>query len=579
MNDTKYHIQLLDNRQLSLSSNLIELHPHIQDQIRDISGNEVFLEYPDAEALHLILTTSFLQNNHDPAMYMRLVKAVDYLGDQPTLRIMFQNILNWFDNPVILEQLKPHKEEIRKIMYMLPDTMRWTMFQLYHKFLEQTQQTHDLGPNNYLILISEDFNYKVFAVHKSDNIDISRKSSAAFTKCIFYKDQQIAKITELDLTYAIITNTGYIYAEHNLVLVRYNVNTDPIVPEQILTTTKNVGDVFISRDGTKYMTNSDIFENEPPIYEMRNVIDNSLVIKGDVAVDEKHRAGEVSNSPSPPMTVVIGEIEDHDRKYFIHHIDGHKIEVQKPNIPIPTSVNEDRLADMMLTIENNQMLVDYPTTVVVKRYVYGRGYIYRFNDNEINIIFSYSGNIYMEVIIIDKELLINTFLSPSTIENEKPRDYYMIRILNTEGKVLVDSFITHERPVALSESYLLTEVKRMTSTKIYNKERTISDKNLIRTESFILVRSLTNLEGPIVQKIEPPSIALNIEIPDLYSKMREYDSIELNGINLFYIIAGAKDSYLFVYSMQFDVNCDQKYIVQYEAKSYDMEKFLDEKLG
>ncbi len=95
MADTNYIIKLVDGKTISLSSDSIPLYPHIQDQLGDISGNELFLTYPDTAALHLILTTNFLEKEYAPDMYIRLISAVEYLGNENVLLSIKPGYMIW----------------------------------------------------------------------------------------------------------------------------------------------------------------------------------------------------------------------------------------------------------------------------------------------------------------------------------------------------------------------------------------------------------------------------------------------------------------------------------------------------
>ena len=91
-----YTIRLSDDRTVVVSENIIQMYPVIKKTITDQnivnvpikSGDEIFLAYDDTEALFIVLSTDYLTPSRNPKMYMRLVKAVDYLGNEKKVNII-----------------------------------------------------------------------------------------------------------------------------------------------------------------------------------------------------------------------------------------------------------------------------------------------------------------------------------------------------------------------------------------------------------------------------------------------------------------------------------------------------------
>ena len=90
------------------------------------------------------------------------------------------------------------------------------------------------------------------------------------------------------------------------------------------------------------------------------------------------------------------------------------------------------------------------------------------------------------------------FKSPDVIKRAMPVESYVIRILDVNGKVLIEPFITMEIPVGLSKKYFLTIVNGVKKPIILK-----NGQQMWVERDYVIVRSLDNLEGNIMQIINP----------------------------------------------------------------------------
>ncbi len=528
MADITYNIQLSNNQTITIDQNLVQLYPSIQDQLGDLApGGTVFLNYDDPEALYIVLSTDYLHTGHSPETYIRLIKAIDYLGNDKLLDTTLRTILQWFETPNVLSVLKQNKNEVRRLMGILSDTELWRMLELYHLF--QLAYTLDLETLDKPI-ISDDLNYVMIipeVIIFNNGIEVFRSTMG---------EQYRLRLDDI----SIITNNEDIYTIEpplnqfrSNIIVRYRMKTPEKIPELIKENIHgNYDRLRLANNGSKYMINSPDFHGNVH-YAVRNMIDNSVLIQGlGPSVDI------LSNFPSPKMQVVVGQ--DADRlRYFIHTIDGQKITIQKPVIPDMLMGNLPVVAINTIQIPGN-----YPYTPY---------------SNRINIIFSYSEQIYMEVIFVSN-VPDSQFLTLSNIENQViPEQNYHVRILDTSGNILVEPFITTERPIALSEKYLLTKIVSEEVIQFCNNQISIS-------KSHILVRSMENLKENIMQTIRG-----------------QEHNIARNSVTLISVIPGPKDSFLFIYILlQFfpaNITVDKILFIKYDLVEYgNMEEFLEDKL-
>ncbi len=189
---------------------------------------------------------------------------------------------------------------------------------------------------------------------------------------------------------------------------------------------------------------------------------------------------------------------------------------------------------------------------------------YQSSPNLVNIIFSYNENFFMEVIYVSN-IPDSEFLTSSNIENIVTEKNYHVRIINTSGNILVESFITEEKPVAISEKYLLTEV--VSNGVIWYEKRQFEVN-----KTYILVRSMANLRGNIIKTIESPKHDIIIRDNDIST-----GEVILHGV-----IPGPIETFLFIYDkiyMEYSGYKPKMTIIKYNAVEYgNMEEFLEDKL-
>ncbi len=132
MADITYTIQLSNDQTVTIDQNLVQLYPTIANQLGDLApGNNIVLAYDDPAALYTVLSTDYLHTGHSLETYVRLVKAVDYLGNDKLLDKTLKTIIQWFDTSDVLSVLKQNKDEVKRLMKSLRDTEQWRMLELY----------------------------------------------------------------------------------------------------------------------------------------------------------------------------------------------------------------------------------------------------------------------------------------------------------------------------------------------------------------------------------------------------------------------------------------------------------------
>ena len=505
MADLKYIIKLVDGKTLTLSSNSIKLYPHIQDQISDISGNEVFLEYSDTEALHLILTTDFLEQEYAPDMHIRLISAVEYLGNENMLDTMLKILLTWFNNPDILAQLKQDKEFIKKLISTLSVPVLWRILQFFTvlefeyqgvEFMEIKEIDAASDDLNYIILKERDENNKIEIWHKGQLV---KELEQIFPNSIIgraIKDN--GDIYYVDETLHPNRIMKYVGAE-----IMAN-DDQAIIPQRLRDITlSNIANIIISRDGTKFIMVTTL-PNDDRIkrFEVRNMDTNDVILTRNI------KTGNTKYYTSPRMNVIIET--DPQLQYYITNKNG-------TSIPINIPHTQDLTSDDVLYIYIQCNDLSYQRK-------YNPEYHPWFPDIDIKLklklIFSYDENKFIEWGHVPQT--VSPLEEPLEVGSSAPRpsdvptsqflkspdrpintSYYhhIVRILDVSGNVLVDYFVTEEEPVGISNTMFLTRVGRT--------EHPVHNGNIITEETvknvYILVRSLNDIQGPIVQEIAGPT--------------------------------------------------------------------------
>ncbi len=510
MADSKFIIKLVDGKTISLSRDSIELYPHIQDQLGDLSGNTLVLNYGDADALHLILTTDFLEQEYAPNMYIRLISAVEYLGNENMLDTMLKVLLTWFYNPDILAQLKQDKESIKQLISTLSVPVLWKILQFF-TVLEFEYQGGEFMERKEIDAASDDLNY-IILKERDENNKIE----------IWHKGQLVKELGQIfDFSSPAIKNNGDIYCVdetlnpldetlHPNRIMKYvgaeiMANDDQaIIPQRLRDITlSNIANIIISRDGTKFIMVTTL-PNDDRIkrFEVRNMDTNDVILTRNI------KTGNTKYYTSPRMNVIIET--DPQLQYYITNKNG-------TSIPINIPHTQDLTSDDVLYIYIQCNDLSYQRK-------YNPEYHPWFPDIDIKLklklIFSYDENKFIEWGHVPQT--VSPLEEPLEVGSSAPRpsdvptsqflkspdrpintSYYhhIVRILDVSGNVLVDYFVTEEEPVGISNTMFLTRVGRT--------EHPVHNGNIITEETvknvYILVRSLNDIQGPIVQEIAGPT--------------------------------------------------------------------------
>ena len=278
MSYDNYFIKLNDGREdIIIPANLINVYPIIQDQIIDLVGNELALAYADGQALRIVLTTDFLKQGYGPDMYIRLINAMSYLGNDDIVNIMLKTIVNWFDTPNILLQLKQNKEAVKNLMGTLAVPVLWQILQFF-QVLRMAYEI-DFNGRGVIIVASNDLNY--IAVESEIDNDFVE---------IWYKNQKVSQLDYIsDIGHVIKDNGDYYYLdtyEDSKKIIKL-IGTEIIatrgkgvIPHPLWDINPNVLFSEISSDGTKYSLyiTSPTDEYKVERYEIRNMDTNNLIL-------------------------------------------------------------------------------------------------------------------------------------------------------------------------------------------------------------------------------------------------------------------------------------------------------------
>ena len=128
----EYTIVLSDNSLFSLSSVTLQKYPTISNILADLEQKEniILLPYDDPPALKIVLTEDFVNNSYAMDVFIRLLKAINYLGDDNTLQLMINKMKNWPNNKQMVQQSQGLSVIIKSHLQTLPSEIIYDLLEL-----------------------------------------------------------------------------------------------------------------------------------------------------------------------------------------------------------------------------------------------------------------------------------------------------------------------------------------------------------------------------------------------------------------------------------------------------------------
>ncbi len=522
-----YIIQLSNNKQLTISSEVAQYYPTIQDIIEYIEDVDapIPLIYDDSDALYQVLTTQYIKKEHQLDEYIRLIKAVDFLGNHEVMVNMAKTLRHMFESPQEIESFKPHKDIIKSLILSLPITVldefyreHSTVSRVFNiKFYENIYTLVDnmLISNPNIILFSE--NFTLFVLIKELSFDKLRyykenKNLVPERELVFYiyDPQSPTLFIEQNITVSIsddiilvlskVDNNGNIYGKdeksNSIVILR---NQQYRMFENIHKIPANMEFRRFSLDLRRYITHDD---NSYYIWDLQTglLVDKYTSTKTHFIFSPLELFNNISGSQHSTAFIDTKHISDPDDGYYLlHNVGGDTIKIKVDSRAIGIRIEEYIIKGAKLNPFRNYLL------------------------------FSYDENIFAEIILISK---MKTNSDWGIWYRKREGLQYNIRILNRNGIVLDEKVLIDEAPVAVSNNYLLT-------VNMKNVEGPTTANRSLPNSTLIYVRTIHDFETSQRLKLSDMSESL---ISKKLSKIEEVVNHQLMRVRV-----GENDSFLFIY--------------------------------
>ncbi len=508
------------------------------------------------------------------------------------------------NNHDILLQLKQDKESITELINKLSVPVLWQILQFFIVLeLEYQGGEFDGRGESESEAFSNDLNYIVIEGPGNNKMEIWYKGRPGIVLPVFlsnYKEGRAIKDNG-DIYY--VDNGVYpnrimkyvraeIMANKNLAIIPQHV-WDITIPQHLWdTTSPNVQDIVgtmsnvedialtnhsgLSRDGTKFMVITTLIADIHKIEqcEIRNMDTNEVILTRTTLT------GNTKYYTSPRMNVIIET--DTKLQYYLTTKNGTSPPINI-NIPSIQELTSDVALDIYIQCNRISPQRKYnPEFKAIRKKAPYRKLIFSYDENKFIEVGHVSQTVSplvkpLEVGIFDprpQSIPDNQFLKYPNKSIDVRNLHYLVRILDVSGNVLVNYFVTHEEPVGISDTMFLTRVKR-------NEENNIITNKTVQNE-YILVRSLKNMRGSIVQEIAMPltvsPLAKPLEVgsgaPRPTSHVVEHQDDDVKGV-----IPGDQGSFMFLYGLSNDYLLIFNVFKFRAGKRYEnMEQFLDDKL-
>ena len=393
-----YTIQLLDGRQLSISAQIAQSYPTIQNIIQDLADayTPILLPYPDSEALYTFLTTNYLQQSYQLDVYLRLIKVIDFLGNDELLNEMTSVARHMIELP---QPPNTDKNAIKSLVLALPPT-------ILDRFYSGQ------------IVISRPFGA---GIELKDLTDFD----AIFPIDIIFND---------NLSYVAQTQTHLLqYLPETQEIVLYKQNADSFSTKTFISTSRfiikgidAVGNIYGMQDANIVRLISPDYQN---LQIIRNIPNNPLII---FSLDLKHYYTFDKN------TLKMNIMNMGDGQVLIQQ--------QFPSLPDPnmTLFPSPRLAAVVYQSPEDMRTGSYTIYSLDRKPLTITDGISRISKNWYDgdyILFSYNEEMFAEV---------------SRNISDDYEYTYDVRVLNRDGQILASGKNMPYQPIAIGVSYILT---------------------------------------------------------------------------------------------------------------------------
>ncbi len=544
-----YTIQLADGRKLQFSIS-VPKYPFVQNIIGDIKSADetIFLPYPDNDALYEVLTTDFMHIKHPFLHFIRLIKAIDYLGSVDILDQMLMTVNEWFNTPAI-EQLRQNKEEtINAILGLSPviqDSLMYIMgMKPYTAQLPpRTPATINISAGSQ-VYVSPNLNYIVTnnnlfltpnMLYRGEMVPFPLPDIMAIVQNKF----AAKPIQDIIISQSVVTNLGDYYmglAFRQLsnsdelfgftIVIKYSKEKKYEVGEVFLDSEMTANGVLLSTNPKRYFIPDSKLKQGSirDISELLRDISELLIFNGSAPSKEYITIPTPNNRATLRYIVQGNNSENETNCYHITYTNNY--------------INREIGKHITIFKGNVTLLVNDMFGVLYDDLDPRGDYL----------IFSYAEDKWIEIFSVNSRN-ISEELGIFMWENK-------ISIISNTGQVIAEIYMNlrHSLPIGLSDKYLIA--------LDYWASYQVEKEGGVKMVACPIIKFFPIVNGHISDKAER-----ELRVPiDLVMEKRK--------ISLDWVFPGTNDTFLFIYSVD-----DGYYVVKYSI--YDgktLEEYLRDKL-
>ncbi len=210
-----YIIKLSDDQIVPVAHDVAMSYDTIKNVIDNIVGEPgelIALHYNDSEALYLVLATNIFITKNEFDVFIRIIKAVDFLGNDNILNRVLVKLGQMFEQEEFLATIRPMKDRVQELLMGLPETIIHRFFELVN--IPVIEYTSQIDKYNERLIVSDDLNHFVVVECINDEREDERIKYDMYNKGLCYRGFTVNHSHNVDDAIGkwALSNDGNLYA-------------------------------------------------------------------------------------------------------------------------------------------------------------------------------------------------------------------------------------------------------------------------------------------------------------------------------------------------------------------------------
>ncbi len=577
-----YIIKLSDGQIVPIAHDVAMSYDTIKNVIDNIVGEPrelISLHYDDSEALCLALATNIFITENEFDVFIRIIKAVDFLGNDNILNRVLVKLGLMFELKKFRSSICPTKDRVQELLMGLPPTIVHRFFELVN--IPVIEYTSEIDNYPGKLIVSDDLNRFVVVESINNQTANDMKKYDMYNKGLCYRRFTVSNEhnTNRSIRKWALSNDGNLYAA----TIDMNVSNE---------LDDNETDIAMG-NGTmyEYCAEDDYTEHVSVIMEDRAAIIQNIsqdtkrytvmyhVTNDEVTYEVRERTvGQHFSSDDRVLsTITLPHLQHEYHNNSIVHgvfVSNNPMKMTKlPNASPKMKIIIYQLPDDFKTAKYRILCPDTNSTAIID--LNAKPYIIS-DDIKTNL----SGGIEkLPVDMIGSDRISKSAMSYMLYSHDekkfaivfRSKKYeYCVCIYSLTGIMLKYFIFNKEVPIALGNNYIITidSIYHVINPALY---RRLLYKKLV--DKLVKPADDTNIHIKVWSTVNPEKNILSYQTKiDL--------SIAPNSTwHISNIWIGANDSFLIEYNYRIPDQPGKKILQKYNIKSYDgIKSFVDDKL-